>query len=96
MVRVQPGGGSIQRRILSGVNIASHTSRRGALNARVRTMVASVGVEICSSLGGVGEMAFMARLPWRGRLPPSHHRHMAQSPLLQNFLDAANGEAVHV
>ena len=45
-VMVHPGGGSIQRRILSGVNIASHTSRRGALNVRVRTMVVSVGVEI--------------------------------------------------
>jgi hypothetical protein len=43
---VHPGGGSIQRRILSGVNIASHTSRSGALNERVRTMVMSVGVEM--------------------------------------------------
>jgi hypothetical protein len=56
---VKPGGGSIQRRILSGVNIASHTSRRGALNARVRTMVVSVGVEICRPGGEVVTVAFM-------------------------------------
>jgi len=42
VVRVHPGGGSIQRRILSDVNIASHTIRRGALNDRVRTSVVSV------------------------------------------------------
>ena len=46
-VRVQPGGGSIQRRILWGLVIASHTSRRGAWNVRVSTIVVSVGVEIC-------------------------------------------------
>src|SRR5258705_6586566 len=51
-VVVHPGGGSIQRRILSGVNIASHTSRRGALNVRVRTMVVSVGVETCRLMDG--------------------------------------------
>src|SRR5690348_2198437 len=49
-VMVNPGGGIIQRRILSGVNVASHTRRRGALNARVRTMVVSVGVETCRPL----------------------------------------------
>ena len=30
---------------------ASHTSRHGALNVRVRTMAVSVGVEICRPLG---------------------------------------------
>src|SRR4051812_32306926 len=43
---VNPGGGSIQRFILSGVVIASQTRRRGALKLRVRTMVVSVGVVI--------------------------------------------------
>ena len=46
-----------QRRILSGVNMASHTSRRGALNERVRTMVVSVGVPICRPWGDVVFMA---------------------------------------
>ena len=48
---VQPGGGSIHRRILSGVVNASQTSFRGALNARVRTMVVSVGVQTSRPLG---------------------------------------------
>jgi hypothetical protein len=43
---VHPGGGNIQRRILAGSVIASHTSRREAWNVRVRTMVVSVGMEI--------------------------------------------------
>lgn len=55
VITVQPGGG-IQRRILSGVNMASHTSRRGALNVRVRAMVVSVGVEIYRPWG---EVVFM-------------------------------------
>ena len=59
VVRVHPGGGSIQRRILSGVNIACHTRRRGASNMRVRTMVVSVGVEICRALRGAGALGFM-------------------------------------
>ena len=50
-VRVHPGGGSIQRRICSGVNLASHMRRRGASKVRVRTIVVSVGVEIWRPLG---------------------------------------------
>src|SRR5690606_20409403 len=59
VVMVHPGGGSIQRRILSGVNIASHTSRRGASKLRVRTMVVSVGVERSSSLVKAGDVEFI-------------------------------------
>ena len=40
-------------------DIVSHTSSRGALNVRVRTIVVSVGVEICRFLGEVAGMAFM-------------------------------------
>jgi hypothetical protein len=49
--KVHPGGGSIHRRILAGVVIASHTSCRGALKLRVRTMVVSVGVETRRPVG---------------------------------------------
>src|SRR5437868_718101 len=62
-VMVHPGGGSIQRRILSGVNIASHTSRLGALNVRVRTMVVSVGIKMLRPSAGMG---FMVWSLWSG------------------------------
>jgi hypothetical protein len=39
--------------------MASHRSRRGASNERVRTMVVSVGVEIWSSLRERVEAVFM-------------------------------------
>src|SRR5262245_54099229 len=40
----QPGGPNSQRFSSSGLAIASHTSRRGALKIRVRTISRSVGV----------------------------------------------------
>jgi hypothetical protein len=36
---------------LSGVSMAAHTRRAGALNVRVRTMVVSVGVGDLQALG---------------------------------------------
>jgi hypothetical protein len=51
VVSVHPGGGSIHRRILSGVNMAAQTRRLGASNERMSAMVVSLGVEICKFFG---------------------------------------------
>lgn len=50
-VIVSPGGSIIHRRIDSGVNMASHTTRRGAPNVRVSAIVVSVGVVTRRALG---------------------------------------------